>query len=79
VLSLLQQIGTFTDAITGGRGYLVLASLTVARCFPLSVSLARLAFGAADAFEPAAAELRCAGGAWRINSRRADRTAQMPC
>ena len=34
VLSL-QQVGTFTDGMTGGRGYLALASLIVARWNPL--------------------------------------------
>jgi ABC-type uncharacterized transport system permease subunit len=50
VLSL-QQIGTFTDGMTGGRGYLALASLIVARWSPLAAALACLAFGAAEAFE----------------------------
>jgi simple sugar transport system permease protein len=50
VLSL-QQIGTFTDGMTGGRGYLALASLIVARWSPLGAALACLVFGAAEAFE----------------------------
>jgi general nucleoside transport system permease protein len=50
VLSL-QQVGTFTDGMTGGRGYLALASLIVARWNPLFAALACLAFGAAEAFE----------------------------
>jgi len=50
VLSL-QQVGTFTDGMTGGRGYLALASLIVARWSPLGVALACLGFGAAEAFE----------------------------
>ena len=50
VLSL-QQVGTFTDGMTGGRGYLALASLIVARWNPLPAALACLAFGAAEAFE----------------------------
>ena len=50
VLSL-QQIGTFTDGMTGGRGYLALASLIVARWSPPAAALACLAFGAAQAFE----------------------------
>ena len=33
VLSL-QQVGTFTDGMTGGRGYLVLAALIVGRWNP---------------------------------------------
>jgi general nucleoside transport system permease protein len=50
VLSL-QQVGTFTDGMTGGRGYLALASLIVARWNPYGAALACLAFGAAEAFE----------------------------
>jgi len=50
VLSL-QQIGTFTDGMTGGRGYLALASLIVARWNPLAAALACLVFGGAEAFE----------------------------
>ena len=50
VLSL-QQVGTFTDGMTGGRGYLALASLIVSRWNPIGAALACLAFGAAEAFE----------------------------
>jgi general nucleoside transport system permease protein len=50
VLSL-QQVGTFTDGMTGGRGYLALASLIVARWNPLGATAACLVFGAAEAFE----------------------------
>jgi simple sugar transport system permease protein len=50
VLSL-QQIGTFTDGMTGGRGYLALASLIVARWNPFGAALACLVFGAAEVFE----------------------------
>jgi simple sugar transport system permease protein len=50
VLSL-QQVGTFTDGMTGGRGYLALASLIVARWNALAAAVACLAFGAAEAFE----------------------------
>jgi ABC-type uncharacterized transport system permease subunit len=50
VLSL-QQIGTFTDNMTSGRGYLALASLIVARWNPLAAALACLVFGGAEAFE----------------------------
>jgi general nucleoside transport system permease protein len=50
VLSL-QQVGTFTDGMTGGRGYLALASLIVARWNPLGAALACLVFGGAEAFE----------------------------
>jgi ABC-type uncharacterized transport system permease subunit len=37
--------------MTGGRGYLALASLIVARRNPFGAALACLAFGAAEAFE----------------------------
>jgi simple sugar transport system permease protein len=50
VLSL-QQVGTFTDGMTGGRGYLALASLIVARWNPFGAAVACLAFGATEAFE----------------------------
>jgi general nucleoside transport system permease protein len=50
VLSL-QQIGTFTDGMTGGRGYLALASLIVGRWAPWGAAAACLIFGAAEAFE----------------------------
>ena len=47
----LQQIGTFTDGMTGGRGYLALASLIVGRWTPWGAAAACLVFGAAEAFE----------------------------
>lgn len=50
VLSL-QQVGTFTDGMTSGRGYLALASLIVGRWSPWMSAAACLAFGAAEAFE----------------------------
>ncbi|GAB0115198.1 ABC transporter permease [Acidisoma sp. C75] len=50
VLSL-QQVGTFTDGMTGGRGYLALASLIVGRWNPWGAALACLLFGAAEALE----------------------------
>ena len=50
VLSL-QQLGGFTDGMTGGRGYLALASLIVGRWTPLGAALACLVFGGAEAFE----------------------------
>jgi simple sugar transport system permease protein len=46
----LQQVGTFTDGMTGGRGYLALASLIVGRWTPAGAAVACLLFGAADAF-----------------------------
>lgn len=50
VLSL-EQVGTFTDGMTGGRGYLALASLIVGRWNPWGAAAACLVFGAAEAFE----------------------------
>lgn len=50
VLSL-QQVGTFTDGMTGGRGYLALASLIVGRWDPWAAAAACLVFGMAEAFE----------------------------
>ena len=50
VLSL-QQVGTFTDGMTGGSGYLVLAALIVGRWNPWGAAAACLVFGAAEAFE----------------------------
>ena len=50
VLSL-QQIGTFTDGMTGGRGYIVLAALIVGRWMPWGVAAACLVFGAAEALQ----------------------------
>jgi ABC-type uncharacterized transport system permease subunit len=50
VLSL-QQVGTFTDGMMGGRGYLALASLIVGRWNPWGAAVACLVFGAAEAFE----------------------------
>jgi simple sugar transport system permease protein len=50
VLSL-QQVGTFTDNMTGGRGYLALASLIVARWSPFAAVAVCLVFGAAEALE----------------------------
>jgi simple sugar transport system permease protein len=48
---VLQQIGTFTDGMTGGRGYLVLAALIVGRWMPLASFLACLVFGAAEVLQ----------------------------
>ncbi len=47
----LQQVGTFTEGMTGGRGYLALASLIVGRWRPWGAAVACLLFGAAEAFE----------------------------
>jgi simple sugar transport system permease protein len=48
VLSL-QQVGTFTDGMTGGRGYLALAAIIVGRWMPAGTMVACLVFGAAEA------------------------------
>ncbi len=48
VLSL-QQVGTFTDGMTGGRGYLALAAVIVGRWMPGASLAACLMFGAAEA------------------------------
>jgi len=50
VLSL-QQVGTFTDGMTNGRGYIALAAIIVGRWMPLGTLLGCLLFGAADAFQ----------------------------
>ena len=48
VLSL-QEIGTFTDGMTSGRGFIALAAIIVGRWMPFGVALACLLFGAASA------------------------------
>ena len=48
VLSL-QQVGTFTDGMTSGRGYLALAAIIVGRWMPVGTMVACLVFGAAEA------------------------------
>lgn len=50
VLSL-QQVGTFTDAMTNGRGFIALAAIIVGRWMPLGTLLGCLLFGAADALQ----------------------------
>ena len=47
VLSL-QQVGTFSDGMTGGRGYLALAAIIVGRWTPLGSVIACLVFGASE-------------------------------
>ena len=47
---VLQQVGTFTDGMTAGRGYLALAAIIVGRWRPWPVLLACLMFGGAEAF-----------------------------
>lgn len=48
VLSL-QQVGTFTDGMTAGRGFLALAAIIVGRWMPVGTLVACLVFGAAEA------------------------------
>jgi simple sugar transport system permease protein len=50
VLSL-QQIGTFTDGMTGGRGYMALAAVIVGRWLPLGTLAGCLMFGATEAMQ----------------------------
>jgi len=50
VLSL-QQVGTFTDAMTNGRGFIALAAIIVGRWMPLPTVLGCLIFGAVDALQ----------------------------
>lgn len=50
VLSL-QQVGTFTDGMTNGRGYLALAAIIVGRWSPAGALVGCLLFGAADALQ----------------------------
>ena len=47
----LQQVGTFTDGMTNGRGYLALASIIVGRWMPGGTLVGCLVFGAAYALE----------------------------
>ena len=46
---VLQQVGTFTDAMTGGRGFIALAAIVVGRWRPFSAIAACLVFAAAEA------------------------------
>jgi simple sugar transport system permease protein len=50
VLSL-QQVGTFTDGMTSGRGYLALAAIIVGRWMPWGTLAGCLVFGAAEALQ----------------------------
>jgi ABC-type uncharacterized transport system permease subunit len=50
VLSL-QQVGTFTDGMTNGRGYIALAAIIVGRWRPAAALAACVVFGAADALQ----------------------------
>lgn len=48
---VLQQVGTFTDAMTGGRGFLALAAVIVGRWQPAATVAACLVFGGAEALQ----------------------------
>jgi ABC-type uncharacterized transport system permease subunit len=48
---VFQDVGTFTDGMTGGRGFLALAALIVGRWTPLGALFSCLIFGAASALE----------------------------
>jgi ABC-type uncharacterized transport system permease subunit len=50
VLSL-QQVGTFTDGMTGGRGYMALAAVIVGRWMPLGTLAGCMMFGATEALQ----------------------------
>src|SRR5262245_220405 len=50
VLSL-QQVGTFTDGMTNGRGYLALAAIIVGRWSPAGALVTCLLFGTTDALQ----------------------------
>lgn len=47
----LAELGLFIPNMTGGRGFIVLASHVVGRWDPISVALVCLLFGSADAFQ----------------------------
>jgi simple sugar transport system permease protein len=48
---VLQDVGTFTDGMTGGRGFLALSALIVGRWTPFGALLSCLIFGLASALE----------------------------
>jgi simple sugar transport system permease protein len=50
VLSL-QEVGTFTDGMTNGRGFIALAAIIVGRWMPFGVLFGCLLFGAVAALE----------------------------
>jgi len=50
VLSL-QQVGTFTDGMTGGRGYMALAAVIVGRWLPLGTLAGCIMFGGTEALQ----------------------------
>lgn len=48
---VFEDVGTFTDGMTGGRGFLALAALIVGRWTPFGALSSCLVFGAASALE----------------------------
>jgi simple sugar transport system permease protein len=46
---VLQQVGTFTETMTGGRGFLALSAIVVGRWMPFGTLAACLVFAAAEA------------------------------
>jgi simple sugar transport system permease protein len=48
---VFEDVGTFTDGMTGGRGFLALSALIVGRWTPLGALLSCLVFGVASALE----------------------------
>ena len=58
---VLQDVGTFTDGMTGGRGFLALAALIVGRWTPFGALFSCLIFGAASALEVRLAGSRSPG------------------
>ena len=48
---VLEQSGTFAEGISGGRGFIAIAIVVLARWSPLGVGLAALVFGAASALQ----------------------------
>jgi general nucleoside transport system permease protein len=48
---VLAQVGTFTERITAGRGYVAIAIVVLGRWHPVGVALAALLFGAATALQ----------------------------
>src|SRR5262249_503001 len=50
VLSL-QEVGTFTDGMTSGRGFIALAAIIVGRWMPFATMFGCLLFGAVAALE----------------------------
>jgi simple sugar transport system permease protein len=48
---VLAQVGTFTEKMTAGRGFIAIAIVVLGRWHPLGAALAALLFGAATALQ----------------------------